>query len=306
MNRVTLSAALLLASVAGVPCLAQQEIVPTQVLVAVEGKKAAPIEASAVTVRVDNHKQLLKAWAPLDPAKTQVVLLMDDGLRLSVGRELENLRNFVKSLPDGVEVMVGSMQYGSVQAQHRFTTNHEAAAASLRIPQGLAGASASPYLCLSEFVKNWPEGPAGSGSRKARFVLMITNGVDPYNGSTSMMNQNSPYVDAAVRDSQRAGVAVYSIYYGDAGIGGGQASLSGQSYLSEIAEGTGGKLFYQGSRNPVSMEPFLDEFKGIVSGSYVATFDAPADPKHDLVRIKVSAAGAKVRAPEAVRAGNRE
>ena len=86
--------------------------------------------------------------------------------------------------------------------------------------------SASPYFCLSEFAKNWPGtpvearrnpealdamGPAAAGTRKARFVLMITNGVDPYNGSTSILNQDSPYVATAVRDAQRAGAAVYSI-----------------------------------------------------------------------------------------------
>ncbi len=37
-----------------------------------------------------------------------------------------------------------------------FTTNRAAAAQSLRIPMGLRGASASPYFCLSDFVKNWP------------------------------------------------------------------------------------------------------------------------------------------------------
>lgn len=306
MKRTLLSAALLIPSFLGMPLLAQQEMVPTQVLVTVDGKSPAELPASAITVSVNDHKQPLTGWATLDPAKTQVAVLMDQGLRLSVGRELDTLRKFITSLPDGMEVMVGAMEHGAVRADQTFTTNHEAAAASVRIPQGLAGASASPYLCLSDFAKKWPEGSMSGAGAKARIVLMITNGVDPYNGSTSLMNQDSPYVEAAVRDAQRAGVAVYSIYYGDAGIGGAQASLSGQSYLSQIAEGTGGKLFYQGMRNPVSIEPFLQEFKQILSQSYIATFDAPADSRHDLARVKVSAKGAKVRAPEEVHPGNRE
>ena len=80
---------------------------------------------------------------------------------------------------------------------------------------------------------------------------MLTNGVDPYNGSTALVNQDSPYVEAAQADAQRAGVAVYSIAYGDAGMRGGSASFSGQSYLQQVADATGGRSFYQGTGNPV-------------------------------------------------------
>jgi hypothetical protein len=115
---------------------------------------------------------------------------------------------------------------------------------------------------------------------------MITNGVDPYNGSTSIMNQNSPYVDAAVKDAQRAGVAVYSMYYSDAGMRGGRTSFSGQSYLAQIAQGTGGTAYYQGVGNPVSMAPYLKQFEKAISETYVASFVAPAG--RGLVQLKVS------------------
>ncbi len=42
---------------------------------------------------------------------------------------------------------------------------------------------------------------------------MLTNGVDPYNGSDRISNQDSPYVAQSVTDAQRAGVSVSSIYY---------------------------------------------------------------------------------------------
>ena len=306
MNRTLLSAAVLLTTIAGVPCQAQQETVPTQALVTLEGKKLAEITDAAVTVSVDGRKQPVKAWVPLAPASTQVAVLIDQGLRLSVGRELDTLRRFVKNLPAGVEVMIGTMEFGSVRSSQGFTTEHEAAASTLRLPQGSAGVSGSPYICLSDFAGKWPESSSGGSGSRARIVLMITNGVDPYNGSTSVLNQDSPYVSAAVHAAQRAGVSVYSIYYGDAGYRGEQASLSGQSYLLQVAEATGGKLFYQGTRSPVSMEPFLREFTRDLMQSYVVTFDAPGDGKHDLVRLKVSVAGMKVRAPDAVRPGNRE
>ena len=77
----------------------------------------------------------------------------------------------------------------------------------------------------------------GSAQRKARFIMVLTNGVDPYNGSISVMNQDSPYVDTAIHDAQRAGVAVYAIYFGDAGIRGGAADNSGQDYLAAADPG---------------------------------------------------------------------
>jgi hypothetical protein len=247
-------------------------------------------------------------------------LLIDDGLRESVGRELDNLRKFVRSLPPGVEVMVGFMQYGHVVSDQPFTADHELAASTFHLPAGMPGMSASPYLCLSDFVRHWPDGESSSSSaseisgigvpsqHKARFVLMLSNGVDPYNGSTSIMNQDSPYVSAAVTDAQRAGVAVYAIYYGDAGIRGGSADNSGQSYLAQLAQGTGGVSFWQGLGNPVSMAPFLELFQHAIAETYVATFIAPMgdSPQRDMLRVKFSAGKAKLRAPEKVRAGNQE
>ena len=137
---------------------------------------------------------------------------------------------------------------------------------------------------------------------------MLTNGVDPYNGSTSVMNQGSPYVDAAVSDSQRAGVAVYAIYFGDAGIRGGSADNSGQSYLAQLTQGTGGVSLWEGVGNPVSMAPYLDQFQHAIAETYVATFLAPTgkDPQRDMARVKFSAAKTKLHAPELVLPGNQE
>ena len=197
------------------------------------------------------------------------------------------------------------MQNGRVNVAQPFTTDHAAAAAKLRIPLASPGISASPYFCLSDFVKQWP-GLASESARnpeeivtqsapashKPRFVMMLTNGVDPYNGSTSPLNQDSPYVQAAVRDSERAGVAVYSIYFTDAGIRGGNASFSGQSYLSQLADSTGGVAYFEGYGNPVTLTPFFNSFIKAISETYVATFSAEG---RDMVRIKLTAEASKTK-----------
>jgi hypothetical protein len=225
---------------------------------------------------------------------------------------LSNLRAFINGLPQGTEVFVGYMQNGRVVSgsdNAGFTTDLAAAAQGLRLSQGLPGASASPYFCLSDFVKNWPPSAEGQLNRqsqpthKARIVLMITNGVDPYNGSTSILNQDSPYVAAAATDAQRAGVPVYSIYYSDAGFRRGRGSFSGQSYLSQVAQATGGTTYYQGTGSPVSLAPFLKQFQSAVAETYVATF--PVDGNKKMVNLKLSTTlpKTKVNAPQQVRPG---
>lgn len=316
MNKHLLAFALL-TSTAAVTLQAQVEgPTPTQALVSFDSKAPAMPTAKDILIKVDNKPSTLLNLAPVPSNNAQIALLIDDGLRTSIGRELETLRDFVQNLPQGTEIFVGYMQNGRIVsasgADPGFTTDHAAAASTLRIAQGLPGVSASPYFSLSDFVKNWPgasefqrQRPTSAPVRKARFVLMITNGVDPYNGSTSILNQDSPYVARAITDAQNAGVPVYSIYFADAGLANrrGRNSFSGQSYLSQVAESTGGVAFYQGLGNPVSLDPFLKEFKQDVAETFVATF--PVNPNKNLARVKFSTSlpKTKVRAPELVRAG---
>jgi len=288
---------------------AQEGPVPTQTLVTVDSKAPATLVATDLTIEVNNRKLPPTSLNQVVPTGAQIALLIDDGLRESVGRELNTLRSWVTNLPPGTEIFIGYMSNGTIRQASYFTADHAAAASKLRQPMGMPGISASPYFCLSEFVKHWPvEGfDSSPASKKARFVLMITNGVDPYNGSTSPLNQDSPYVQSAIRDAQRAGTAVYSIYFADAGRfnRGGAASFSGQSYLQQVADGTGGRAYYQGTGNPVSMAPYLEEFQHDISETYVATFPAAG---RDLVQIKVKSnvPHLKVRSPQQVLPGNVE
>jgi hypothetical protein len=306
----------LLAATSTTAAHAQEGPASTQALVAFDSKTPVSPTAKDLTIKIDNRATPLANLAAIPPGGAQVALLIDDGLRTSVGREMNNLRAFITGLPAGTEVFVGYMQNGTVfpgAGASGFTSNLAAAAQGLRIPSGIPGSSASPYFCLSEFVKNWPglaENQVSPVRRregavhKPRFILMITNGVDPYNGSTSPLNQNSPYVDASVTDAQRAGVPVYSIFFNDAGFGRGRGSFSGQNYLSQLAEGTGGLSLYQSTgQNPVSMAPYLKQFQDSISRTFVATF--PVDANKKLVSLKTSTdlPKTKLRAPNQVRPG---
>ncbi len=280
---------------------AQQEgPTPTQALITLDSKTPPKtLTPQNLTLKVNNRDAELSSINPVRANRAQVAILIDDGLRTSFGRNLSDLKTWVSSLPPGTEIFIGYMQSGRVLSVQDFTTDYAGAAKAFRLPLGSPGLSASPYFCLSDFVKRWPSEDSG----KARFILMLTNGVDPYNGSTDISNQNSPYVSSAVTDAQRAGIPVYSIYYADAGFRGQQGSFSGQSYLQQVAEGTGGQAYFQGLGNPVSLTPFLDQFRKAVAETWVATFNAPGNK--ELVPLKVSTKlpGTKVRAPQQVRPG---
>jgi hypothetical protein len=321
MTKLLLPAALLFTTL---PIASAQEgPLSTQILVNVDTKSTPP-SVGDLTIDVNGHKEPLSAWTPVAPNGAQVAILIDDGIRESVGNQLDTIRAWIQHLPAGTEVLVGYMQNGRVVSEQGFTADHSLAASGVHLPLGMAGESASPYFCLSDFVKKWPTAgdtqpanvvptigsyPTRTAARKARFVMMLTNGVDPYNGSTSPMNQDSPYVATAVEDAQRAGVAVYSIYYADAGFRGNRGSFSGQGYLSQLSQGTGGTPYFEGTGSPVSLAPFLASFQRAISETYIATFEAPAgkDSPKELLHLKItSSTRTKLHAPEEVRPGNQE
>ncbi len=285
--------------------------IPTQVLVHAVSKSDVALTPTDIKIELNSKLAPVSSLVPIKPSGLQIALLIDDGLSRSSGLQLDDLQKFANSVPAGTELLVGYMTNGTVQIASPFTADHQATAAAIRIPMGTIGQSASPYFCLSDFVKHWPGSTPDGPTAKARVVMMITNGVDPYNGSTGMGNQDSPYVAAAVKDAQRAGVSVYSIYYRDAGYrGGGSAPLSGQSYLLQVADGTGGESFYEGTGSPISLQPFFKQFTHDLAETYVATFsaDAQAGGRDHLVRLKMSSTipKLKLRVQDEVRPGNVE
>ena len=293
-------------AVATLPMFAQDIPVegplPTTALVMVQSKNQVPLDPAALKLKVDGRETPITAVAPIPPAAEQIAILIDDGLRFSFSNQLGEFADFINALPKGAKVMVGYMRNGIVLGNQGFSTDHAAVAAQLRMPIAMAGVDGSPYFTLSNFVKNWPSNQPG-----ARFVLLVTNGIDPYNGSYSIMNQDSPYVQTAQEDAQRAGVAVYSIYYGQSWPRRARGSFSGQSYLEQVAEATGADSFYIGTITPPSLMPYLKEFRQSIDQSYMLSFkvSAPRIKNDTLMQIKLSTnqPGVKIHTPNGVHPG---
>lgn len=301
MGSIFVAGVLAAASVAAV---AQEGAVPTTALVNVQVRSHQQFNPASLTLQVDGRNTPIASVQPLEPGQAEIAILIDDGLRRSAALQLNDLATFIQHLPAGQPVLVGYMENGTVRT-HGFTTNHAMAAQQLRVPMGVPGESGSPYFCLSDFVKHWP-----SSQRTPRVVLMISDGVDPYNGSTSILNQDSPYVQAAQEDAQRAGVAVYALYYGDAAIRGGRANFSGQNYLEQVAQATGGESLYLGTFNPPEFTPYLDNFMRDLQQSYLVGFDVNANHERpdtlERIKLKSTQPGVKVYAPDSVHPGNAE
>ena len=275
--------------------------VPTTVLINADSKNNTPLDPASLKIEVNGHGVPIEGVAPVRANTLQVAILIDDGLRSSFGLQVADVSKLIEELPQGAQVLLGYMQNGTVRSSGGFSSDRMEIAKDLRIPLSSPGVSASPYFCLSEFVKHWPSNQPGS-----RVVLMITNGVDPYNGSVSPLNQDSPFVQKAAEDAQRAGVAVYSVFYGLRGERGGAVSFSGQNYLSQVAEATGGQMYNQGTITPPSLLPYFREFEKDLNESYNVSFRAvPAHHRDPLVRLKVktSQSGVKIHAPDAVAPG---
>ena len=82
-----------------------------------------------------------KSQQTIDPLNLAV--LIQDDLIPQVGNELRVPREFIRSLPQGSQVMVAYITAGSLQVRQPFTTDLEKAAKALRIPIGSTTASAA-------------------------------------------------------------------------------------------------------------------------------------------------------------------
>ena len=130
---------------------------------------------------------------------------------------------------------------------------------------------------------------------------MVTDGVDNYQ---RQFDPDDPYVQAAISDSVRAGLVVYSIYLADQGRFGAGAfgSFSGQSTLSYVTDATGGRNFWMGTGDPVSFRPYFDELNRRFRNQYELGFVGSGGAKSavETLKVKLSVPGSKVAAPSQV------
>jgi hypothetical protein len=268
---------------------------PAHTVVTVEarhGSNIPVINREDVMVYEGHDRDKVIDWAPAqgDHAGLELFVLLDDESGISLGSQLEDIREFINAQAASTAIGVAYMQDGIARVEHAQ------AAKALRLPLGMAGVNASPYFSLSDLIKRWPE------SKNRREVLMVSDGIDPYYGSFDLMD---PYVAEAIEDAQRAGVVVFVIYTPGVGHYGHSywRTYWGQMYLSQVADETGGESYYIGFTGaPVTFAPYLDDVTHRFGRQYFLSFLAKPQKKAGLqhVRLMTEVPNAELVAPNRV------
>jgi hypothetical protein len=275
---------------AGVQLMAAQETPSSagpgvNLLVTVEarhGSNVPEITRDDVMAYEGRERDRVTGWLPLqgDHAGLEFFILLDDSSSVSLGSQLEDIRQFINAEPATTKIGIAYMQNGNAQVAQNLTSDHVLAAKALRLPLGNPGASASPYFSLGDLIKRWPP------SDERHEVLMITDGIDRYWGS----GPDNTYVDSVTEQAQRAGVIVFSIYTPGVGHYGHSywRTYWAQNYLSQLSDETGGESYYLiGPAPPVTFAPYLEDVSRKLNRQYLLTFIPKPQKKAGMQRVKV-------------------
>jgi hypothetical protein len=282
-------------SLLALPGFAQQSTagtVPVSTVVSVEalhGKDVPTVNREDVRVLQGKDRLQITDWIPLqgNQAGLELYILIDEATDTSVASQFEDLRRFLSSQPPTTSVAIGYMQNGTVHTVQNFTKDHTAAGKALRIPIGAAAGGNSPYLSIIDAIKRWPE----SSNRHA--IFLISDGIDPL-----QLGMTDSYLDAAIRQAQRTGTQVYSIYASAVGHFGHTLWRidQGQYNLSRLTDETGGEAYFQGFNTPVAFAPFLQQFANRLNHQYKLTFLAHASrqPSYQFVKLETEVPNAQL------------
>jgi hypothetical protein len=256
------------------------------------------IPQQALQLKVDGKNSTITGWSALrGPQSTvEMVVLIDDGARQTLGLQLPDIAKFIQALPPDAKVAVAYMQNGRAVLAGPLSADRAAAVRELHLPLGGPGASASPYFCLSDLAKHWPS----SDAHARREVVAVTDGVDDYN---RRYDPEDPYVQAAIEDSVRAHLIIYSIYWRNSGLADrtNYAAFSGQGLLAELTDATGGNSYWEGNGNPETFEPYLADIGQRLDNQYELDFVTPVAGKPQMASMKLKLdVPAKFDAPQQV------
>jgi hypothetical protein len=194
------------------------------------------------------------------------------------------LEQFIRALPETTRVAVGD----SIRSQ-AFTADREKTAASLMQPLRNSG-TAGTWSNLLDLIRQWPErDQADQDQADRRAVLIITAGVSPeYPGSTT----DDPYVEAAWRNAQIAGITMYSILT--------RRGNPGQPGFAMLSNAAGGSLYTAAGSIHCSVRPFLDDVNLQLANQYRITFEPENHGGAQAVQVKTDTVGGRVITPSRI------
>ena len=260
-------------------------------------------DLSQQDIAVTQGKQRLQVteWAPAqgDRAGLELFILIDDSSNPALGMRLDDLKTFINAQPSTTLIGVGYMRNATVQVVQNPTTDHTAAANSLRLPLGSTGAYGSPYLSVIDLMKRWPAG------QNRREILMVTDGIDRARRGLGRHGlYANPDIDSANQIAMRTGTMIHTIYAPGVGRLGRNywEATNGQMGIAKLSDVTGGESFFLGLQQPVSFAPYLDQLQKVLNNQYLLSFSAQPGKKAQLqnVSINTEVAGVDLSSADAV------
>lgn len=257
------------------------------------------IQAQDLEVKINGKAAAATGWTSLGGSEgpLELVVLIDNGARSSIGTQMSEVQDFVNQLPAGSKAAIAYMQNGRAVFAGPLSADPAQVLKALHLPSGTPGQNGSPYFCLSDLAQHWPS----SDHSARREVVMVTDGIDTY---SERFDPEDPYVQSAIKDSARAGLVVYTIYWANAGRGDNSLNLSsgGQNLLQMVAEATGGFNYWNGMGNPVSFQSYFKDLLERFDHQYRLNFSADLKGNADVESMKLNIAGpaAQITAPHRV------
>ncbi len=264
-----------------------------------DGEVPTSVTNQDLSVKVNGKNAKVTKWAPFQSPDNNIelVLMIDDSARSSLGTQMEDIAQFIKTLPPNTKAAVAYMENGRAALSTPLTGDHEQLLRAIHLPGGSPRSTSSPYFCLSDLAQHWPS----RDPQARREVVMVTDGVDYYQ---MRYDPEDPYVEAAITDAVKARLVVYSIYWMNQGRADRTAyeNNAGQNLLLEVTQATGGKSFWEGMGNPVSFEPYFDELTRRFRNQYELGFNSGlgSKPEVETLKLKLSAPGTEVDTPQQV------
>ena len=232
---------------------------------------AAKLRADDFSVREDKSPQRIISVKQASSAPTILAVLIQDDLVSRVNNELGRIKEFIRRLPDGSQVMVGYVTAGSLQVRQDFTPDRERAAETLRIVKSSEGSAPyNPYVEVIEALRRFDSQPQGR-----RMILLVSDGLDTSHGFRSSSPTLSVDLDRAISEAQRRGVSVYSFFAPTVGLSSAShlAENYGQGSLLRLADETGGEAFMSGG-DFVSFDPYFKQLDELLKFQWLITYDS--------------------------------
>lgn len=259
---------------------------------------AAPeIPQEDVSAFSGSRRLNVTSWvrAQASDANLQLAILIDNDLGTAmIGRNIQDLENFINALPATTSVGVFYAQNGAASPMAPFTTDHAKASRAIRLTLGRQGDSPSIYLSLADLARHWPS--AGTTRRE---VLVLASGFDPlYPGI------QDPYADSAVNAVEKAGIDVHIILIPRARYASTFRDNISEGKLISTSTGTGGQDLFDGAFVPVALSPFLKDLNSTLNNQYLLTFEIARSNKKDgelrPLHVRTEESRVKLYAPQRV------